>query len=284
MRLKIAGMFVLLVIGIVILKVVWNWFFTKPPEDQAVRSFLKEHHSPPAGIAVFAAMAAASYDENKSDNKKINDLKDWHRIPDMRKDEKSGLAFAVFTHYLDEQDHWLVVFAFRGTEADDMRDWRANFRDIRPKNTRGSEDQYVAGATRILRQVDWVYDEFGPQAAYYAVGHSLGGGLAKLAGHLHPWISNVYVFNSSPVTGWDISLDETEASLERQPFNVVAIYERGEILEYVRNAYSMVSSIPKDVKYSEFVVDYTAGQPILQHNMWILAEGLHQDSQRLGIY
>jgi hypothetical protein len=90
-----------------------------------------------------------------------------------------------------------IVIAFRGTDARQISDWVSNFRiftrllpiDDEYDQVRRNIDHIVRTLTR-----DRCYRE--GRTRIIAVGHSLGGGLAQLAGYANNKIRTVYAFNS----------------------------------------------------------------------------------------
>lgn len=95
-----------------------------------------------------------------------------------------------------------AVIAYRGTEnrsGQTWPDWSTNV-----ANALGFEPrQYVLARERLETLTAGLLAESGAKALpIYAVGHSLGGGLAQQAGYLSRNITEVYAFNTSPVTNW----------------------------------------------------------------------------------
>lgn len=72
----------------------------------------------------------------------------------------------------------------------------------------------------------------GSRLNIYAVGHSLGGGLAQQAGYLSKDIDEVFTFNMSPVTNW--SYLRMKGKVGNAHPIIHRIYHGGEFLEQAR--------------------------------------------------
>lgn len=149
-------------------------------------------------------------------------------------DDVSGLHYETYVHELSPGQYDEAVIAFRGTEnraGQIFHDWRSNiaaFFGFEP-------DQYAAARQRmvpLIDELDRVLTAQGRPARIYAVGHSLGGGLAQQAGYMSKKIKEVYTFNTTPVTNW------SQLRLHGEVKNAYPIFHRvyhgGEFLEKVR--------------------------------------------------
>jgi hypothetical protein len=97
-----------------------------------------------------------------------------------------------------------AVLAYRGTEEWNSRagvlDWLNNLAitgEVEPY-------QYTVAQRRLFQLVE-AFDKTGPgwgKVPIFAVGHSLGGGLAQQAAYLSPRVNAAIVFNTSPRTNW----------------------------------------------------------------------------------
>ena len=149
--------------------------------------------------------------------------------------DQDGLYYE--TYVLQNAGGELVsaVIAFRGTEnrsGQYWTDWRSNFAaafGFEPK-------QYTLARQRVPALVAALKEALKKDARgnvdIYAVGHSLGGGLAQQAGFLVSDIKQVITFNTTPVTNWThLRLDQ--AVRNAYP-TIYRIYHGGEILEKLR--------------------------------------------------
>ena len=149
--------------------------------------------------------------------------------------DKDGLYYE--TYVLQNTAGKLVsaVIAFRGTEnrsGQYWTDWRSNFAaalGFEPK-------QYALARERLPTLVSELKKELMTDAQgnveIYAVGHSLGGGLAQQAGFLEPDIRQVITFNTTPVTNWShLRLDK---AVRKAYPTIYRVYHGGEILEKLR--------------------------------------------------
>ena len=118
------------------------------------------------------------------------------------------------------------------------------------------------------------YDEFGGPDIYPAtVGHSLGGGLAGLAGLVHDKISPVYAFNPSSVLGRGAILNSDFAEEEGNGLGVtLRIVEHGEVLACTRLFKCwFLPSESLDEETREYRFNLIDGDPVSQHDMRRLA-------------
>lgn len=122
-----------------------------------------------------------------------------------------------------------AVIAFRGTDRRDVGDWISNLHWLLG---RVFYDQYYEVRDRISKIVDQASQ--GCRLRHVtATGHSLGGGLAQLAGYADRRIDYVYAFDPSPVTGYfSVPWDRKQPSV--QVLGADRIYQAGEILSLPR--------------------------------------------------
>ena len=143
----------------------------------------------------------------------------------------------------------------------------------------------------------------GSDSYVFAIGHSLGGGLAEMAAH-SSYISRVFSIDGSPVTAQDVT-SALQQWLEREklsepsdvnpsPLNrdcpyagnearedpsnkdirVYSIAEKGEFLSAVRSIYGLLGwTSPRFKEYRTNVLD---GDPIAQHSIKGLACALNK--------
>ena len=158
----------------------------------------------PLSLATFAAMASNTYyPENDIDpdcgrpGGRIP-LPGWHletndwsgHSPDQH---LSGYSADAWT-YIAENQPPLLVLAFRGTNFDQLPDWCTNFGVTGKFPGCSVPDQYQQAALKVYHLVERLVDELDPNTNIYTVGHSLGGGLAQLAGYISQKVVNVYTF------------------------------------------------------------------------------------------
>lgn len=147
-------------------------------------------------------------------------------------DKKSGLFYETYAHRGPDGKITEAVLAYRGTENRDgqtVKDWGTDF-----ANFFGFEPaQYALARENVQNLVDHLYrDNAGAKMQIYAVGHSLGGGLAQQAGYLSKGITEVFTFNTSPVTNWS---HLRSAGLIKQGYPIIhRIHEGGEALAGIR--------------------------------------------------
>ena len=127
-----------------------------------------------------------------------------------------------------------AVISFRGTEnfSDQiLKDWTtsasATF-GIQPSQYKQASN-YLPDLIESLKKVN---PDNKPIPRIYAVGHSLGGGLAQQAGYQFKDILKVFTFNSSPVTNWTYL--RFRGLVEQEYPIIYRIYHGGEFLEKLR--------------------------------------------------
>lgn len=199
----------------------------------------------------------------------VGSLKCPPRLPKCVPD--SGLEFHVWRR-MDATGCREVVIAFRGTDRNDLGDWRANFRWLRRLAPRF--DQYDQVRVNVGHIIDRV-DSHGCSGALIAsAGHSLGGGLAQQAAYADGRIRFVYAFDPSPVTGFfDVNALIREKNV--LGLGIDRTYESGEILSIPRQileAEYMPAACNPRIRHVRF--NLLAGSPIAQHSMDELTENM----------
>lgn len=149
--------------------------------------------------------------------------------------DQDGLYYETYVLQNAASELVSAVIAFRGTEnrrGQYWTDWRSNFAaafGFEPK-------QYALARERVPALVTSLKEILKKDARgdvdIYAVGHSLGGGLAQQAGFIEPDIKQVITFNTTPVTNWThLRLDK---AVRKAYPTIYRIYHGGEILEKLR--------------------------------------------------
>jgi dienelactone hydrolase len=164
-----------------------------------------------------------------------------------------------------------VVIAFRGTDPDDLGDWRSNFRWLYRFSPRFDQyDQVRVHMDDIVRKAE--AGGCGLGSMFVSTGHSLGGGLAQQAAYAHPRFSYVYAFDPSPVTGFfDISAAIRVANTKQ--LGIDRAYESGEVLSLPRHlieGFFPPAACDPRVRIVRF--NLLSGAPAAQHNMAGLTE------------
>lgn len=203
---------------------------SKHPKVKTLNSFCKEGQE-------FQAL----YRPDRSDEWNLIELKSINNKKSYHKD--LGLEIEVFKKKF-RAENFVVLFVFRGTDFEEKEDWTSNLRwFLRFFSRKG--DQYDEVKNLIPSILEELEKEHGPIESYSSTGHSLGGGLAQLAGYTSPLISTVYAFDSSPVTGfYDFNANERKTNAEGM--KIYRIYEHGEILAYFRLIMKLLYPISKE--------------------------------------
>lgn len=136
----------------------------------------------------------------------------WRRVSEVTMTnarpcvDEGGLYYETYIHEAKAPNARVdtVVIAFRGTENSAnqiVADWSANFAaalGFEPSEYRTARLAMDALVEDLLSR----YTVNGKQPDLYAVGHSLGGGLAQQLGYMRPEVKTVFTFNTTPVTNW----------------------------------------------------------------------------------
>jgi len=229
-------------------------------------SELKSEHPELIDLPIYAALSKSIYlDSDDSKNPKALSLEDFCKdgqenqalyrpddwklielksINDKKSDHKNlGLEIEVFKKKLST-GKFAILFVFRGTDFEEKEDWTSNLRWFLRFFSRKS-DQYDEVKKLIPDILEEILDKDNAIESFSATGHSLGGGLAQLAGYTSPRISTVYAFDSSPVTGfYDFNADERKTNA--RGMKIYRIYEHGEILAYLRLIMKFLYPIAKE--------------------------------------
>lgn len=265
----------------------------------------------PIGFSELAALAANIYMRDgefetgcdPSVEKRIavpgwNRLRGWSE-PKACNAGLNGLQYEVWGKHTGGIMHIAVVF--RGTVATNLAHWCTNLRNVVSAFCDPKSDQYLAIAGLMDDVMSGTYDEWGPDRYLYAVGHSLGGGLAELAGR-SSYINKVVTFNSSPVTADDI-LKLVEKASRRDEFHKNArqllenvskcdywsnnpinsneidlhrVYEDFDILQIPRLISSWRQPLSPGSRTTEYKTNLLSGSPVSQHSMKSLACALRR--------
>ena len=238
--------------------------------------FLKERYRPNAGLATMAALAANIYGPDDPASCAGPDgliplPPNWQRLsgefsPVVEGSEISGFGYEHWINYTSLEER-VTVTVFMGTEG--PGDWCNNLRHL--GCSRGF-DQYEQALKAAIHTANRAYDDLGGPDTYpAAVGHSLGGALAELAGLVHDRVYPVYSFDPSPVLGHDV-LERLEIEPEGSGFGIVRVFEHGEVLAFVRYFKRLLlSKSPLEEGISEYRLNLLGGNPLRQHSMKDLA-------------
>ncbi|BDM83085.1 DUF6792 domain-containing protein [Acaryochloris marina] len=205
----------------------------------------------------------------------ISIAKNWKRVPDIpQSPTPSGLVYAIGgliidvwqeNTFKDQSNKYIVVF--RGSDKQ-LNDWWTNARWL-TRFIPFTWDQY----RQVIEYIELVVkhiSELSPKAKIIATGHSLGGGLAHLAGYCSPKISEVYAFNSSPVTAY-YSVDRDIREDGEENLIIHRISETDEILSKSRKYINFLHQLIKiNHKHKRFYVECnfnSDGGAVKQHNM-----------------
>jgi len=175
-----------------------------------------------------------------------------------------GLKLAVFYRDLGPEQPVSVGVAFRGTDFTSWTDWHSNLRWFLP-----GRDQYDVvseiAAPVLARSKEEIAARLGrPVAAWdiVATGHSLGGGLAQLFAYKSAEVRGAVVFDPSPVTAFHSCVSDDEVNCN---VPIWRVYERGEVLAYVRAFTRLFYVLSENITELEF--DLVGGNPIANHSM-----------------
>jgi hypothetical protein len=230
-----------------------------------------------------AILAAATYVE--ADKSRLQELSSgWKSVTFSDEDRRelfptervSGLHFDLWINAPKK----IAVISFRGTS--DVLDWHANMHWVSKYIGINTQYQKVRAATPNI--VSFLQAQNSDLAKIYTVGHSLGGGLAQHMVYNHPEVTHAFVFNSSPVTGWNDIAEDKRRDAVAGNF-VTRIHEDGEILEFLRLlmkiGYTLNPKPNKDPYFEEYRVNFEKKSgPRHTHVMEWLADEMISYSKR----
>jgi hypothetical protein len=187
--------------------------------------------------------------------------------------EDTHLRVQVWVHKAENT----VAVTFGGTVIGNGKDWISNLRWFIPFH----QDEYTetvqvfnpAFANEFLSNIRGQLRD-PASAILYSTGHSLGGGLAQQFGYSLPLVPNVprvakvYAFDPSPVTGY-FSVNRKVRRANKTGLRIDRVYERGEILAYVRSITSFVhepSAINPEIRQVRYNLFYTVN-PFAGHSI-----------------
>jgi pimeloyl-ACP methyl ester carboxylesterase len=187
-----------------------------------------------------------------------------------------GLAY----QFWKRNDCSRIAIVFRGTDPTSFTDWYANFRWA--TRVLPFADEYDIVRQNIDRIVGEAQLMSGcPYATIFAVGHSLGGGLAQLAAYSHGGIRHVYAFNSSPVTAF-YDVDQVTRERNKKGLIIDRVYEKGEVLAVPRRLTELFFQ-PTECDPQVRTVEFNtatgfalANNPVSQHSIDRLWAGLSE--------
>ena len=185
----------------------------------------------------------------------------------------NGLFYETYVHKAADGNVTKAVIAFRGTENRSGQwfwDWKTNL--TAAFGFEPAQYQYVR--ERLPALIEALKRDLGPAIKIYAVGHSLGGGLAQLAAYASKDVEEAYIFNASPVTGWTWVAKDGKDGRAFQPYpRIHRITQGGEALEVPRFAASLVTN-PRFGRHDVRIhFDDTVEEKRGDHSMQLLACG-----------
>jgi pimeloyl-ACP methyl ester carboxylesterase len=179
-----------------------------------------------------------------------------------------------------------VVIAFRGTQGGVAGSLFSNLNPIsvfvKILVPGVGADHYEQVRVNIDNWVKEVRDLGCRNARFVAVGHSLGGGLARHAAYQNSYISKVVTFNTSPVSAWS-SVDRERRERNVRGLEIENVVESGEILGALRApATAYGGSTSCDPQERTIAFNALHNNPLGQHQIWPLAQKLHDWKARRG--
>ena len=190
----------------------------------------------------------------------------------------SGGGLFYETYVLRDEDETILeaVIAYRGTDGP-IEDMKTNLAAAFGREP----PQYKDAKVRLQPLVEYL-TKASPMINIYAVGHSLGGGLAQQAGYLSSDIAEVFAFNSSPITNWSsLALAKKEEIGIKEHYPVIyRVNHGGEGLGIVR----YISSLFTSSRFNRYDVDFqlTEKKAVSGHAMKLISCRLAEEVAAFG--
>jgi pimeloyl-ACP methyl ester carboxylesterase len=119
-----------------------------------------------------------------------------------------------------------------------------------------------------------------PKFDVYTTGHSLGGGLAQLMAYAEERVKGAVVFDPSPVTGYFTTVAKSRVNCNAR---ILRVYERGEVLQYLRAMTRRFYTPTTNVAEVDFNVIHTTGAGgVLNHSIVNFTDKLDKAVLSLG--
>ena len=205
------------------------------------------HHWP---YAVMANLVYHSHaDTHDSDYKLLLRREGWIRWNDLPKRQSSFANLNIDVWQRSTEGIIEISVVFEGTRPTSLSDWISNL-NIVLRVFPWHKDEY----TEVMDSFNSIFKEelksrFSKEkiedVKIYAVGHSLGGGLAQLFAYSFSVgetlkVERVYAFNSSPITGYFL-VNKRKLERTTRDLDIDRVYLQGEILSYLRNVVNFFS-------------------------------------------
>lgn len=194
----------------------------------------------------------------------------------------SGGGLYYETYVLKNSNDSIIeaVISYRGTDGL-YHDMRTNL-----AAAFGREPAQYAEAKKRLKPLVKHLKGVSPDVNIYAVGHSLGGGLAQQAGYVSSEIEEVFTFNTSPITNWSsLALaKDTDIGIENHYPIIYRLNHGGEGLQPIRYITTLFTS----ARFNRYDIDIqiTERKAVSGHAMRLISCRLAEEINSFpdGVY
>ena len=250
------------------------WFSTEQTDTQYKETLISQEFANKSFVYAIAAFDVYEKSTLEKENIPFPSSEDWSEIILVRNIPETGFYAKSYIRKTISGDRELVI-SYRGTSGE-IEDWTRG--NLFFTNLFFIDNQFDNALDFANDSIELAEENDGYNSLSF-VGHSLGGGLAQYAQRFFK-TSRAVVFDPSPNRGRIYSIFR-----KLYPINSLRIYERGEVLDYLRKPLDFDAGYDEKPtgpgKKTRWMSFYSGG-PVNQHDMQDFAINLVKVSASTG--